>query len=521
MSPNTPNSPIDIGPLQDERIGKIHDLEGLGIICFPERFERNSDTQTIQNIDNLPQRDVSALFAEDKESYETVSLAGRLMGYRTHGKIAFGDLQDRSGRIQLAFAENAFTIETGRGEEKMEFASESETVSSFAFVKKYIDLGDIIGVRGIPFITKRGEKSILVSNFQLLTKSINPLPDKHEGLKDIEMRYRKRYLDMLNPEIQRLMERRSKFFSSMRRYLEDLNFMELDTPTLENTTGGADARPFMTHYNAYDRDVFLRISAGELWQKRLMVAGFEKTFEIGKIFRNEGVSPEHAQDYMQMEVYWAYADYNDMMRLVRDMYLHVIDATYGKREFFINGHTVDFSTDWQILDYQTLIKERTGIDIFTSTEEEIIARLRELGAHYEAGNRPRLVDYLWKYIRKSIAGPAFLINEPKFTSPLAKSDINNPHITHRFHVILAGSEVGNGYSELNDPIDQLERFESQQALRDAGDDEAQMADYDFVEALMHGMPPTAGFGVSERLFAFLEGKPIKECQPFPYVKPRN
>lgn len=194
---------------------------------------------------------------------------------------------------------------------------------------------------------------------------------------------------------------------------------------------------------------------------------------------------------MQMEVYWAYADYHDMMKLVRDMYLHVIDATYGKRDFFINGHVVDFNADWEILDYQTLIRDRTGIDIFTSTEEEITTRLKELGAHYEAGNRPRLVDYLWKYIRKTIAGPAFLINEPKFTSPLAKSDIENPDITHRFHVILAGSEVGNGYSELNDPIDQLERFQVQQSLRDGGDDEAQMADYDFVEALMHGMPPTA------------------------------
>ncbi len=462
-----------------------------------------------------------ASLLETDERYETVGLAGRLMGYRTHGKIAFGDLLDRTGRIQIAFSSGSFSVNTGRNERKDVFPDGSGDVSPFEVLEKYVDLGDIIGIRGIPFLTKRGEKSVLVTEFQLLTKSVNPLPDKREGLKDVELRYRKRYLDMLDPEIRGLMERRSKFFSGMRRFLEDGGFMELDTPTLENTTGGADARPFSTHYNAYDREVFLRISAGELWQKRLMVAGFEKTFEIGKIFRNEGVSPEHAQDYMQMEVYWAYADYRDMMRLVRNLYLHVIDATYGKRKFFINGHVVDFDREWEILDYETLIRERTGIDIFASTEEEILTRLRELGAHFEAGNRPRLVDYLWKHIRKTITGPAFLINEPKFTSPLAKSDIKNPEITHRFHVIIAGSEVGNGYSELNDPIDQLERFQAQQSLRDAGDDEAQMADYEFVEALMHGMPPTAGFGVSERLFAFLEGRPIRECQPFPYVKPRS
>jgi lysyl-tRNA synthetase, class II len=304
----------------------------------------------------------------------------------------------------------------------------------------------------------------------------------------------------------------------MRRFFEDHDFLELDTPRLENTTGGADARPFETHYNAYDSDVFLRISAGELWQKRLMAGGFEKTFEIGPVFRNEWVSPEHAQDYMQMEVYWAYADYHDMMDLIKRMYIHVVDKTYEKRKFSIHGHEVDFDQEWEVLDYQSLIKDRTGIDIFTSTEDEMIAKLKEIWAHYEAWNRPRLVDYLWKSIRKTITGPAFLINEPKFTSPLAKSSPNNPEITERFHIIIAGSEVWNGYSELNDPIDQLERFDTQQAMRDAWDDEAQMADYEFVEMLKHGMPPTAGFGVSERLFAFLEWLPIRECQTFPYVK---
>jgi lysyl-tRNA synthetase class 2 len=304
----------------------------------------------------------------------------------------------------------------------------------------------------------------------------------------------------------------------MRRFFEDNGFMELDTPRLENTTWGADARPFETHYNAYDSDVFLRISAGELWQKRLMAWGFEKTFEIWPVFRNEWVSPEHAQDYMQMEVYWAYADYRDMMSMIKNMYLHVIDRTYEKRKFSIYWHEVDFDKEWEILDYQTLIRERTWIDIFTSSEEEMITKLKDIWAHYEAGNRPRLVDYLWKSIRKTITGPAFLINEPKFTSPLAKSSPNNSDITERFHIIIAGSEVWNWYSELNDPVDQLQRFDTQQAMRDAWDDEAQMADYEFVDMLKHGMPPVAWFGVSERLFSFLEWVSIRECQTFPYVK---
>lgn len=389
---------------------------------------------------------------------------------------------------------------------------------TFDIVDRFFDVGDFIGISGTAFKNQRGFPTVSTEAIQLLSKSISPMPEKHHWLQDIEARYRKRYLDMLDPEVQARLIRRSRYFSSMRHFFEDEWFLELDTPRLENTTWWADARPFETHYNAYDSDVFLRISAGELWQKRLMAGGFEKTFEIGPVFRNEWVSPEHAQDYMQMEVYWAYADYNDMMWLVKNLYIHVIDKTYWKRKFSIYGHEVDFDAKWEILDYQELIRERTGIDIFESTEEEMIEKLDELWAHYEADNRARLVDYLWKYIRKTITGPAFLINEPKFTSPLAKSDVHNPDITHRFHVIIAWSEVWNGYSELNDPMDQLERFENQQAMRDAGDDEAQMADYEFVDMLKHGMPPTAWFGVSERLFAFLEWLPIRECQTFPYVK---
>ncbi len=433
--------------------------------------------------------------------------------------MVFLDIQDQAWQIQIALTrESSILLADWRGNMSESIEIDGVVTPTFDIVDRYFDIGDFIGISGTAFKNQRGFPTVSAEAIQLLSKSISPMPEKHHWLQDTEARYRKRYLDMLDPEVQARLIRRSRYFSSMRRFFEDGWFLELDTPRLENTTWWADARPFETHYNAYDSDVFLRISAGELWQKRLMAGGFEKTFEIGPVFRNEWVSPEHAQDYMQMEVYWAYADYNDMMWLVKNLYLHVIDKTYWKRKFSIHGHEVDFDTEWEVLDYQELIRKRTDIDIFQSTEAEMIQKLNELWANYEADNRARLVDYLWKHIRKTITGPAFLINEPKFTSPLAKSDVQNPEITHRFHVIIAWSEVWNGYSELNDPMDQLERFEQQQEMRDSWDDEAQMADYEFVDMLKHGMPPTAGFGVSERLFAFLEWLPIRECQTFPYVK---
>lgn len=443
------------------------------------------------------------------------------MWIRKHGNIMFLDIKGQSWTIQIALERSMkLSLLDGKWNERDTLEIGGVQVEIFDVIERYFDIGDFIGISGFAFKNQRSQPTILAEKVQLLSKSISPLPSKFHWLADVETRFRKRYLDMLDPEVQALITRRAKFFSSMRRFLENKNFLELDTPRLESTTGGADARPFQTHYNAYDTEVFLRISAWELWQKRLMAGGFEKAFEIGPVFRNEWVSPEHAQDYIQMEVYWAYADYHDMMWLVKDLYLHVIDQTYEKRKFSIHWHDIDFDKEWETLDYQTLIKDRTGINIFTSTEEEMIAKLQELGAHFEAGNRQRLVDYLWKYIRKTITGPAFLINEPKFMSPLAKSDVHNPEITHRLHVIIAGSEVWNGYSELNDPVDQLQRFEVQQAMRDAWDGEAQMADYEFVDMLKHGMPPTAGFGVSERLFAFLEDKSIRECQTFPYTRPQ-
>ena len=311
--------------------------------------------------------------------------------------------------------------------------------------------------------------------------------------------------------------------SAVRRFHERHGFLEVQTPVLEVTTGGGDARPFATHHHALDMDVYLRISAGELWQKRLMVAGIPKTFEIGRIFRNEGMSAEHLQDYEQCEAYWAYADYKQMYEFLRDCYRYVAEETFGTMRFSIRGFDVDLAADWPLIDYAEEILKQTGMDIWEATEADMQAKLAELGVRYEDGatNRERLTDALWKYCRRSIGGPAILVNEPKALSPLAKSKPGDERVVERFHFVIAGSEVGQGYSELNDPADQRARFELQQAMRDAGDEEAQMADMEFVEALEYGMPPVAGHGFSERLLAFLMDKPARETQLFPLMRPRG
>jgi len=297
----------------------------------------------------------------------------------------------------------------------------------------------------------------------------------------------------------------------------------VETPVLETMAGGADARPFVTHHNALDIDVFLRISTGELWQKKLMVAGFEKTFEIGRQFRNEGMDAEHLQDYTQMEFYLAYADYRQGMALVERLYKYVAQETFGTLQFKIRGFDVDLSRPWETYDYRETVKKMTGIDVLEASEKEIKAKLDELGVEYDRQgfNITRAIDNLWKYCRKQIAGPGFLVGTPITVSPLAKRDEKNPALAQRFQVILAGSELGNGYSELNNPLDQDERFQEQEKLRAAGDEEAQAHDKDFVEALEYGMPPTCGFGVSERYFSFLMDKPARECQIFPLMRPKR
>lgn len=501
---------------------KLEQLRARGVNPYVENFDK---THTIGDIISLYDAKTDLRDSEVIVSSPVmqVSTAGRVTLFRTHGKLSFARIQDGTGEIQVLFHKDNCAIDVA-GKTMIEVWSGEQGTSAYKFFEKMIDVGDFVGVRGEVFRTHKGELTIFAPQFTLLTKALLPLGDKFHGIEDMDTRLRKRYLDVVfHSDVRDMLYRRSKFWQEMRNFLLKQNFMEVETPILETTTWWADANPFATHHNALDLDVFLRISCWELRQKRLMVAGFEKTFEIGRIFRNEGMSPEHAQDYTQMENYRAYADYRQMMALVKDMYMHIIDTVYPhkNRKFTIRGYDVDFNQEWKEIDYATIIQEKTGIDIFTATEEQIEKKLTELKVKYEPHNRIRLIDTLRKYCRKQLSWPAFLINVPTFISPLAKSKIDKPELTNRFQVIIAGSEVGNGFSELNDPLDQRSRFEEQQAMRDAGDDEAQMADREYVEALEHGMPPTAWFGVSERLFCFLEDKPIREAQYFPLMKPEH
>jgi lysyl-tRNA synthetase class 2 len=323
----------------------------------------------------------------------------------------------------------------------------------------------------------------------------------------------------MNEELRDLLIKKSKFWDVTRTFLKENGFLEIETPTLEVTTGGAEATPFKTHHNDYDLPVYLRISVGELWQKRLMAAGFPKTFEIGRVYRNEGSSPEHLQEFTNMEFYWSFADYNDGMELVTELYRKLAQEVFGTTKFTTRGHTFDLADEWVRIDYTEEIKKQTGIDISKASEKEIMKKLQDLKVTYEGTNKERLIDTLWKYCRKNISGPAFLINHPLIVAPLAKP-VSGNMTAQIFQPIIAGSELGKGYSELNDPIDQKERFDTQQKLIDAGDTEAMMADNEFIEMLEHGMPPTCGFGFGERLFAFLADKPVRELQTFPLMRPK-
>ncbi len=481
--------------IRQNRLRKIDMLRSSGHLPYPGKANR---THTISEcIDD---------FKSLQKNETEVFLTGRIMMFREHGKLTFLTIQDDSGSIQLLISRDLI------GEK------------AYKFFLQIFDTGDFIEARGTLFLTKRGEKTLKITDYKMLSKSILPLPEKWHGLKNEDERFRKRYLDiLLNPDVKDMFRKKAIFWNSIREFLIGKGFLEVETPVLETVAGGADANPFVTHHDALDIDVYLRISMGELWQKKLMVAGLEKTFEIGRQFRNEGMSPEHLQDYTQMEFYWAYADYKQGMELTEEMYKYVIKKTLGTLKFNIKGFDVDLSKKWERYDYRNTILGETKVDIFEVNLEGLKKELDKLGIKYEEKglNKGRAVDILWKYCRKKIAGPGFLINVPIEVSPLAKKSENNPKVTSRFQVILAGSEMGNGYSELNDPVEQAERFEQQQKLRDAGDDEAQMYNHDFIEALEHGMPPTCGFGLSERLFSFMLDKPIRECQIFPLMKSRN
>lgn len=485
---NTQSS--DLTGQRQLRIEKLHQLKELGINPYPAISKKDKlNGEVVANFDEF--------------NGKVLSLTGRIRTIRIHGQIVFMDIEDMSGKIQVYIKSD--TIEADLQNGYLGFDN-----------LNLLDASDFIEVTGEILKTQRGEISILAKHIKLLTKALRPLPT---SLEDKEERYRRRYLDMnLHPEVRERFVRRAKFWNAAREFYIKNGFVEVNIPVLEHTTGGADAKPFVTHYDALDEDFYLRISH-ELPLKRLIGAGFNKVFDIGPRFRNEGFSDEHLPEHVAMEWYWAYADYNDGMKLTEEMFRYIMQEVYGTLTFNIRGFEIDLSKEWERIDYAEVIKNKFDVDIYNDEVEKMNVILKDNGVDLGKDvNRNRVVDNLWKLIRKTLAGPAFLINEPKFMSPLAKLDEQNPNVTQRFHALIAGSELVNAYSELNDPLDQLERFTEQEELRKGGDDEAQMLDIDFVEMLEYGMPPTCGWGMSERVFWFFEGVTAKEGVPFPQLR---
>lgn len=479
--------------IRDDRLKKLELLKLAGMDAYPAHTDKNADIS-----------EFLADFATRAENGSSTTLAGRIMSKRGQGGIMFIDLFDGTGKAQAVFQKD-----------EMDEAL-------FELFASTADSGDFLEVSGVAYVTNRGHNSLKVSAWKMLAKSLAAIPSEWYGLKDEESILRQRYLDiLLNEEVRQMFERRARFWQAMRDFLLARGFMEVDTPILETSPGGADARPFITKHNALDMEVFLRI-ADELWLKRLLVAGYSKVFEIGRVFRNEGQSREHLQDYTALEFYEAFSDMHKGMEFVKGLYRHIVNEVYGKYTFSIGDHTVDFAEEWPLVDFCEAIENAYGVNPVSCSEAEAIQAARDAKVDLgEKPNKTRAIDSLWKQLRKKIAGPAFLVGVPVYLEPLAKRSPTDPDVVERFQVLLAGSEMGKGFSELNDPQDQRARFEDQQKMRDAGDDEAQRLDEEFVKAMEYGMPPAFGFGVSERLFAFLENRPAHETQLFPLLRPKQ
>lgn len=427
-------------------------------------------------------------------------VAGRIFSLRDQGKILFADIRDETGKIQIV--------------------ADGEVTKEFSFIQGTLDMGDIIAVEGEPFVTKRGEKSLKAERVTLLAKAMRPLPDSWYGIEDTELRLRKRYLDFLmNEEATELVRKKSVFWDSIRGFLKKEGFLEVETPVLEPIPGGAEAAPFSTHMNALDQDFYLRISL-ELSLKKMLVGGFERVFEIGRIFRNEGIDREHLQDYTQMECYAAYKDYEWMMEKMQRMYQETVSAVFGSEKTRFQGQEIDWGGKWPKVDYFEIFKKEAGMDLANVSVDELRKKAEELGLSPEPfAGEGRLIDLIFKKTaRPKLIQPCFLVNPPVSIEPLAKRMEEDPSRVYRFQIMACGTEIGKGFSELNDPRDQRARFEEQMRLREGGDNEAQMIDESFIESLEYGMPPAAGFGVSERLFSVFADKPIRETVAFPLMR---
>lgn len=441
---------------------------------------------------------------DDFENYDgqTVRIAGRIMAKRGHGNMSFMDIQDETGQIQIVNRKNVI------GDE-------------FTQVKKY-DIGDIVGIEGNVFKTNQGEISVETSTPTLLTKSLQMLPEKWHGLKDPDLRYRQRYLDLIvNPDVKEVFVQRSKIISEIRRFLDAKGFLEVETPILNTIAGGATARPFTTHHNSLDIDMYLRI-ASELYLKRLIVGGFDKVYEIGRMFRNEGMDATHNPEFTSMELYQAYGDFEDMMEITENLVETVANNVKGTTSVEFDGNTIELKAPWKRISMIDAVKEESGVDFNEITDyEEAVRVAKENNVEVKSTRGEIIAEFFDAFVEDKLIQPTFVIDYPVEISPLAKRKADDPSLTYRFEAFINGAEIANAFSELNDAVDQRERFEDQVAKREAGDDEAQMMDYDFVNALEVGMPPTGGLGIGiDRLIMILTGQhSIRDVLLFPTMKP--
>ena len=488
----------DISELKKVRLEKEEKLKELGISVHPERYEV---THTLKDARNL------------EDGTKNVRVAGRVMSKRKMGKISFMDLSDIEGKIQLVFKRDDIGEET------------------YKLLHSTVDIGDFIGVEGEVFTTQAGEKSIQVSEYEFLGKALRPLPEKFHGISNQEMLYRERHLDLImNDETKKRFLLRSKFIKLMREFLWGKGFIEVDTPVLQNTPSGATARPFITHHNTYDADVYLRISP-ELTLKKLVVGGFTNVFEIARDFRNEGISVNHLQDFTMIEGYSAYYNYKDNMKLMREMITYIIGELFdGNLVVNISGKDIDFGAEWDEVSFRDLLIKDCGIDINDyPTAKELLAEIRNRGIQLEDENienlgRGNLIDLLYKKVsRPYIIKPTFLTGHPIDLSPLARSNDDDPSLTDRFQLIVNGQEIINGYSELVDSQEQEKRFIEQNTLKENGDEEAMSIDHEYIKAMEYGMPPISGWGLGiDRFLQFLTSSyNIRDVVLYPLLKRRD
>ena len=485
----------NLSQLTKVRRDKLRELQESGNDPFQiTKYEVNNDSANIKaNFDAL----------EGSE----VSIAGRLMSKRGMGKVSFCDLQDKSGRIQL-------------------YARKDEMDEAEYNRFKKFDIGDIVGVKGVVFRTQRGEMSVRVETVTLLSKSLLPLPEKFHGLTNTELRYRQRYVDLIvNPEVKRTFVLRSQFVKHVRDFLDGRGYMEVETPVLNTISGGATARPFITHHNTLDIDMYLRI-ATELPLKRLIVGGMDRVYEIGRIFRNEGMDPKHNPEFTTVELYEAYADFNDMMDLFEDLLTSAAQKLLGTYQLEWQGEQIDLTPGWPRLPMHEAVKQYTGLDFMAITsDEEAVAAAKSIGVELPETADPTWGNALYEVfdqrVEEKLVQPTFITMHPVDVSPLAKRSPKDPRLTERFELFICRSEMGNAFSELNDPIDQRQRFQKQVELRDKGDDEAGMMDEDFITALEYGLPPTGGLGIGiDRCVMMLTNSDsIREVILFPTMKP--